>query len=170
MRSNKSFEFDEEVKRYSDKEAGVKGVAGDVWKNTKDTLNYAKSTVITMQRGAAVLAAVKSSLLVVPGLPDSVKEILESKYGDLIVGVILSSVGPSVVTNPLAGRAMRDASTVGVVRLSEEFDFLKRFIEGVVLKAAETVGEGLGDVADFGPIEPATDFSTTTKGGDDGES
>ena len=101
--------------------------------NTKDALNETKKTIVKMQKGKAVLSAVKTSLINTPGIPIQVKSVLSMEgYGDLLTGLLLNIASSSLTSNRTIISAVRDANFVGSVEFSKQFTFFENLIENAI--------------------------------------
>jgi hypothetical protein len=100
---------------------------------TKSAINETKKTIVKMQKGKAVLSAVKTSLINTPGVPVQVRDVLSMEgYGDLVTGLLLNIVSNSLTSNESIISASRDANFVGSVEFSNQFTFFEKLIENAI--------------------------------------
>lgn len=103
-----------------------------VKENAVDAISTAKDVIIQIQKGGAVIAAVKGGLKKAPGCPDSLKLLIDSPYGDMIVGLILHTTAPILTGSPTIIDAVKSANVAGAVALSSQFTFIQDAIENAI--------------------------------------
>jgi len=123
-----------------DKVAQVKG-------NAVNAIETAKNVVIQLQKGKTILAAVKSTLRKAPGCPDNLKLLLDTPYGDAVVGLIMHTVAPIMTANTTIMSAVKAANLAGAVALSDQFTFIQDAVTNAIesLPGMEALKEAAKD-------------------------
>jgi len=106
--------------------------AGQVKGNAVNALDTAKNTIVTLQQGKAVVAAVKGSLKKLPQCPEGFKALLDTPYGDMIVGLVLHTAAPVLTGSPIVLKAVKAANVAGAVELSNSITFIQDAIEAAI--------------------------------------
>ena len=114
-----------EVDENATKQAQVKG-------NALNAMETAKNVIVQMQQGQAVIAAVRGAIKKAPGVPDGLKELMDSPYGSLITGLILHTTAPILTGNEHIQKAVKAANIAGAVELSNQFTFIQDAIETAI--------------------------------------
>ena len=100
-----------------------------------DSLTETKDIVIKLQKGKAVITAVKTSLLEIDTLPKQLKTLLSiDGYSDLAIGVLINIAGNTFTDSKIIKKAASDANFAGSVEFSNQFTFIEKFIEDVIKK------------------------------------
>ncbi len=155
----------------NDKRFDFENKAGQVKGNAVTALDTAKNTIITLQQGKAVVAAVKGSLKKLPQCPEGFKALLETPYGDMIVGLVLHTAAPVLTGSPLVLKAVKAANVAGAVELSNSITFIQDAIEAAIAglpglggikeeiatKYAEAIKNGVEDHVTRQDAEPLTE-------------
>ncbi|RLI83926.1 MAG: hypothetical protein DRP01_08730 [Archaeoglobales archaeon] len=116
----------------ADKTFNFDGKTAQVKGNAVNALETAKNTLVTLQQGQAVVTAVKIALKKMPACPDGFKSLLDTPYGDMVVGLILHTVGPVLTGSPMVLKAVKAANVAGVVELSRSITFIQDAIEAAM--------------------------------------
>ena len=107
--------------------------------NSIDSLTETKDIVIKLQKGKAVITAVKTSLLEIDTLPKQLKTLLSiNGYSDLAIGALINIAGNTFTDSKIIKKAASDANFAGSVEFSNQFTFIEKFIEDVIKKALES--------------------------------
>lgn len=108
--------------------------------SAKQTILENKDIVIKLQKGKAVIAALKTSAIQSDLVNDKLKELLNIPgYSDMFIGLTLRITAESMLNNQVIQDAAEAANFVGAVEFSNQFTFLEKFIESTITKALDTV-------------------------------
>lgn len=121
MKQERNFDMTD----FDAKTAQVKG-------NAITAADTVKNVVVQHQQGLAVITLVKSALKKAPGFPEPLKALLDTAYGDLIVGLVLHTCAPVLTGSPTVIKAVKAANVAGAISLSTSFTFIKDSIEGAI--------------------------------------
>ena len=112
---------------YADKKENKMDVKSTV-SNAKSSVKTAKTYAIKAQKGTLTLNTFRELLLKSP-IPDAAKEIVKSPlYGDLILGIILDTIIPTITNNPNAQALAMDANIVGSMNASKQFTWIQTMV------------------------------------------
>ena len=83
------------------------GKGAQVKDNGIKALETAKNTMVVMQRGQAVITAIKTALANAPGTPEPMKALLDTAYGDMVIGLLLHTAAPVLTGNKIIMEAVK---------------------------------------------------------------
>lgn len=96
----------------------------------------AKNTIIQMQKGAAIISALKTSLIESNILPEKAAVFInESPFADILIAQVLGNAAVLFTDSDIIAEAAEAAQFVGNVRASESITVLQSFIEATITKA-----------------------------------
>ncbi len=97
-----------------------------------DTANRTKNTVIRVKVGKTAIAAAKSAMKKIPGLPPMALVALDSEYADIAIGVVLPLVLPIITDSEKVKRLAQDINIAGGIAIADKLDFIDDFITGFI--------------------------------------
>lgn len=100
--------------------------------NAITAIDTVKNTVIMMQQGKTVVTAVKAALKKTPACPEGLKLLLDTPYGDMVVGLLLHTTAPILTGNPTIIKAVKAANVAGAVELSNSITFIQDAVESAI--------------------------------------
>ena len=103
------------------------------------TARRTKTTVIRVKVGRIAISAIKASLRKTPGIPASVKMMLDSEYADVVIGAVVPLIVPMITTNERAIRLGEDVAIAGGVAIADKLTFIDDFVADVVSKVTSTI-------------------------------
>ena len=124
------------------------GKGAQVKDNAVNALETAKNTMVVMQRGQSVITAVKTAIKNAPGTPAPLASLMDTAYGDMVVGLILHTAAPVFTGNKLIMDAVKDANVAGTVVVSQQFTFLQDTIEQAILAIPGFASTAMDKLAD----------------------
>ena len=96
------------------------------------------NTVIDSQKGATVIAAAKSVISETPGIPKSVKDLINTDgYGDVLVGLISQTLVETFSDNQIARDLAKQANVYGSTIASSKVSMIQNLISTAILGVAE---------------------------------
>lgn len=118
----------------NEKEFTFRNKTSEITDNVKTAAATAKDTFVTVQKGTAVLTAIKMAVKNAPGVPDQVKAVMDTPFGDAAAGLLLHITAPSFTRNRHITKAVEDANVVGIMTLTQQYTWISDMIEGAVTK------------------------------------
>ena len=123
-------QFDEALK--ASKSGILTKKAGTAKAAAIEAANRTKNTVIRVKVGKTAIAAAKSALKRIPGLPPMALVALDSEYADIAIGVILPLVLPIITDSTKVARLAQDINIAGGIAIADKLEFIDDFIAGFI--------------------------------------